>query len=84
VGRTSRKTQVILSPAEQAVFNEIVKYAYDNDQIAERLGITRRTAKFHVSNLLRKFQVISREKLILLYWQERYRALQKQQRAKAR
>lgn len=77
---TSRKAQILLSSSEQAVFDEIVKHGRDNDEIAERLGTTRRTTKFHVSNLLRKFQVRSREKLILLYWQERYRALQREHR----
>jgi hypothetical protein len=58
-------------------FDQIVKFAHENEEIAKRLKSTPRAVKFHVSNILRKFGVSSRESLILLYWQQRYKELQK-------
>ena len=37
-----------------------------NKEIGSRLGISERTVKFHVSNVLRKFHVRRRADLILL------------------
>ena len=37
-----------------------------NNEIAERLFITVRTVKFHVSNILRKFDAKSRAEVIVL------------------
>jgi DNA-binding CsgD family transcriptional regulator len=71
---------VILSPQEQRVFDQIVKHALENEEIAERLGSTHRAVKFHVSNIMRKFGVPNRERLILLYWKERCRAIQRGRR----
>jgi DNA-binding NarL/FixJ family response regulator len=42
-----------------------------NKEIASRLNISERTVKFHVSNLLAKFNVRRRADLILLCYQQR-------------
>jgi DNA-binding NarL/FixJ family response regulator len=57
-----------LSRREQEVL-EAVLGNLSNKQIAQKLGITERTAKFHVSNLLAKFKVQRRADLILLHFQ---------------
>ncbi len=66
-----------LSPAERAVFERLAKYGCDNDEIAARLRSTKRAVKFHVSNLLKKFGVRSREQLIVLHWSQLYAELKK-------
>ena len=50
----------ILTPREWEVL-ELLRGAFSNAQIAERLGITERTAKFHVSEILSKLGVETRE-----------------------
>jgi len=50
----------ILTPREWEVL-ELLRSGASNAQIAERLGITERTAKFHVSEILSKLGVDSRE-----------------------
>jgi DNA-binding CsgD family transcriptional regulator len=50
----------ILTPREWEVL-EFLRLGLSNEQIAERLGITLRTAKFHVSEILSKLGVESRE-----------------------
>jgi len=50
----------ILTPREWEVL-EFLRQGLSNEQIAERLGITLRTAKFHVSEILSKLGVESRE-----------------------
>ena len=57
-----------LSRREQEVL-EAVLGNLSNKEIAQKLGITERTAKFHVSNLLAKFKVQRRADLILLHYQ---------------
>jgi DNA-binding CsgD family transcriptional regulator len=50
----------ILTPREWEVL-ALLREALTNDQIAQRLGITERTAKFHVSEILSKLGVTSRQ-----------------------
>ena len=50
----------ILTPREWEVL-ELLRSGASNAQIAERLGVTERTAKFHVSEILSKLGVASRE-----------------------
>lgn len=53
---------ITLSPRERQVMNEILCRA-SNKEIAARLGLSERTVKFHVSNLLKKFGVETRHDL---------------------
>jgi DNA-binding CsgD family transcriptional regulator len=50
----------ILTPRDWEVL-EFLRQRLSNEQIAERLGITLRTAKLHVSEILSKLAVESRE-----------------------
>ena len=50
----------VLTPREWEVL-EFLRQGLSNEQIAERLGITLRTAKFHVSEILSKLAVDTRE-----------------------
>jgi DNA-binding NarL/FixJ family response regulator len=50
----------ILTPREWEVL-ELLRQGLSNEHIAELLGITLRTAKFHVSEILSKLGVESRE-----------------------
>src|SRR5256885_3024460 len=50
----------ILTPREWEVL-ELLRARLSNPQIAERLGIAERTAKFHVSEILGKFGLENRE-----------------------
>ena len=50
----------ILTPREWDVL-ALLREGATNEQIASRLGITERTAKFHVSEILSKLGVASRE-----------------------
>jgi DNA-binding NarL/FixJ family response regulator len=59
-----------LSPREQAVLNLLLENLA-NKELADRLHITERTVKFHVSNLLAKFGVRRRADLILSCYQRR-------------
>ena len=53
-----------LSPREQQVLAGVLEQL-TNPQIAARLAISERTVKFHISNLLRRFDVHKREQLAL-------------------
>jgi DNA-binding CsgD family transcriptional regulator len=57
--------RVPLSPRERDVLRLVASGAR-NRAIAERLGITENTVKFHVSNLLRKAGAVSRSELAAL------------------
>lgn len=59
-----------LSRREQEVLNSLLENLA-NKEVAERLHISERTVKFHVSNLLAKFGVRRRADLILLCYQRR-------------
>ena len=60
----------ILTPREWEVL-ELLRSGASNAQIAERLGVTERTAKFHVSEILSKLGVGSREEAAGLALSER-------------
>ena len=69
-----RGRQVKLSPAnitvrEREVLDALLENLA-NKEIADRLNISERTVKFHVSSLLEKFSVRRRADLILLCLQE--------------
>ncbi|HSB13570.1 MAG TPA: LuxR C-terminal-related transcriptional regulator [Bryobacteraceae bacterium] len=53
-----------LTPREKQVYDLVILGKPDKD-IASDLGISLRTAKFHVSNIYRKYGVSSRIQLIL-------------------
>ena len=59
-----------LSKREQEVLNGLLENLA-NKEVADRLNISERTVKFHVSNLLAKFGVRRRADLILLCYQRR-------------
>lgn len=59
-----------LSRREQEVLNGLLENLA-NKEVADRLHISERTVKFHVSNLLSKFGVRRRADLILLCFQRR-------------
>ena len=59
-----------LSKREQEVLNGVLENLA-NKELADRLHISERTIKFHVSNLLAKFGVRRRADLILLCYQRR-------------
>jgi len=59
-----------LSRREQEVLNSLLENLA-NKEIGDRLHISERTVKFHVSNLLAKFGVRRRADLILLCYQRR-------------
>lgn len=59
-----------LSRREQEVLQALLENL-SNKEIATKLNISERTAKFHVSNLLAKFGVQRRADLILLHYQSR-------------
>jgi DNA-binding NarL/FixJ family response regulator len=54
-----------LRPREREVL-ELMVAGLRNREIGERLFITVRTVKFHVSNILRKFEAQSRAEVIVL------------------
>lgn len=56
----------VLSPREQEVW-ALISQGRTNKDIARRLEITERTVKFHVTQLLAKFQVSNRRELMLLF-----------------
>jgi DNA-binding NarL/FixJ family response regulator len=58
-------SSVELSPRETEVMADLLDNL-PNKEIAGRLGISERTVKFHVSNILRKFHVGRRADLILI------------------
>lgn len=55
-----------LTPREREVLGEVLG-RLSNKEIAEKLGLSERTVKFHVSNLLAKHGVMRRADLILLF-----------------
>src|SRR6202007_1714752 len=59
-----------LSRREQEVLNSLLENLA-NKEIGNKLNISERTVKFHVSNLLSKFGVRRRAALILLCYQKR-------------
>jgi DNA-binding NarL/FixJ family response regulator len=59
-----------LTQREWEVFDLIVREGLNNTEIAEHLGITERSAKFHTSNVLRKMGTSDRLKLTVAYWRE--------------
>jgi len=59
-----------LSRREQEVLSGLLENLA-NKEVADRLHISERTVKFHVSNLLQKFGVRRRADLILLCYQRR-------------
>jgi DNA-binding NarL/FixJ family response regulator len=59
-----------LSKREQEVLDGLLENLA-NKEVADRLNISERTVKFHVSNLLAKFGVRRRADLILLCYQRR-------------
>ena len=54
----------VLTPREWEVL-ALLREALSNQQIAERLGITERTARFHVSEILTKLGLARREQAAL-------------------
>ena len=60
--------QVAISPRERQVL-DLVLQNLSNKEIASKLFVSERTVKFHVSNLLSKFQVQRRTDLIVLWMQ---------------
>lgn len=58
-----------LTRREQEVMNDLLEN-FSNKEIAKRLRISERTAKFHVSNVLAKYGVRRRADLILLSYTE--------------
>ena len=63
-------TAADLSRREQEVLNSLLENLA-NKEIGNKLNISERTVKFHVSNLLNKFGVRRRADLILLCYQKR-------------
>jgi DNA-binding NarL/FixJ family response regulator len=64
-----------LSRREQEVLTSLLENLA-NKEVADRLNISERTVKFHVSNLLAKFGVRRRADLILLCYQRRNLSMQ--------
>lgn len=67
-GRLKANTATDLSAREQEVL-EAVLSNLSNKEIADKLNISERTVKFHVSHLLEKFGVRRRADLIVLWHQ---------------
>ena len=59
-----------ISPREREVLDSLLEN-FSNKEIGNKLNISERTVKFHVSNLLQKFGVQRRADLILLCYQNR-------------
>jgi len=68
--RLKADTSTDLSRREQEVLNSLLENLA-NKEIGNKLNISERTVKFHVSNLLSKFGVRRRADLILLCYQKR-------------
>lgn len=60
--RRASALRLSLTPRERQVMEFLLR-RFSNKEIAEILGISERTAKFHVSNILSKLQVDSRTQL---------------------
>ncbi len=65
-----REITTELSRREQEVLDALLENLA-NKEIADKLHISERTVKFHVSNLLKKFGVRRRSDFILLCYQRR-------------
>ena len=59
--------QFALSPREREVF-ELLLYGFTADEIAEKLGVSARTVKFHQQNVLEKLDADSRLDLFRLFF----------------
>ena len=59
--------QFALSPREREVF-EMLLYGFTADEIAEKLGVSARTVKFHQANVLEKLDADSRLDLFRLFF----------------
>ncbi len=70
-GAAALRAPTELSPREQQVLDCLLENLA-NKEIANRLNISERTAKFHVSNILQKFGVQRRADLIMLLYQKRH------------
>jgi len=57
---------IVLTPRQQEVL-ELVIQGYANKEIADQLGLTERTIKFHVSRILERYQLSSRYELSHLH-----------------
>src|SRR5687768_8274307 len=68
-GRKTSAAVKDLTDREKEVFDLIVQKGLNNTEIAEHLGITERSAKFHTSNVLRKMGTSDRLKLAVRYYQ---------------
>jgi DNA-binding NarL/FixJ family response regulator len=60
-----------LTEQEAKVMDLLVLEGLTNQEIAKELGLTVRTAKFHVGNVLQKMGTPDRLKLAVLYWRGR-------------
>jgi NarL family two-component system response regulator LiaR len=67
-GHWSSTSVTGLSPREQEVLDAVLQNL-SNKEIANKLNISERTVKFHVSHLLEKFCVRRRADLIMLWYQ---------------
>jgi len=72
VRQTTRIWRRILCPdrrltARERQTVELLLRGYSNREIAHVLGVSERTAKFHVSNVLQKFEVESRHELLVFH-----------------
>jgi DNA-binding NarL/FixJ family response regulator len=68
-GRQVKPSPANITLREREVLNALLENLA-NKEIADRLNISERTVKFHVSSLLEKFSVRRRADLILLCFQE--------------
>lgn len=68
---TERVQQIVqqfaLSPREREVF-ELLLYGFTADEIAQKLGVSTRTVKFHQTNVLQKLDADSRLDLFRLFF----------------
>ena len=61
--------QFALSPREREVC-ELLLYGFTTDEIADRLGVSARTVKFHQTNVLEKLDANSRLDLFRVFFAE--------------
>ncbi len=59
LGKLSKREQTILVPMLRGL---------ENEEIAVELDLSRRTVKFHVSNILRKLRITHRSKLLRFFF----------------
>jgi DNA-binding NarL/FixJ family response regulator len=65
----AKSSQVEISRREREIIDNLL-LNLSNKEIANKLNISERTVKFHVSNLLSKFNVQRRADLMLLWYQQ--------------